>query len=726
MGSVRLLLVESPSELRYDVVEREAKVRRSVADGELLALSFRVKNEADLEFTGPGPLSATEEAVFRASEAAALQLQKEPKASFFPFMSSFVADQPGKKKDAASNSAARDAGRDVAERRRAAWEQWLVSAYENVAVAERSDSFLEFVAGETTRAMNGEDATVARAARRRRLVAEAKGAEEHKGREALKAKLRSREGEVASEIGSLEVRAAQLSRNIAGLRARRQALGDFVESRLTWREARAERREASLAQVARLEEELAATLAGAELARDRAALAKDKWDAEAACGAARREAAERTCGAAAATQRAAQEELAAIEERATRSRGRLGQRAAEAEAASQEADRAAEARQRLEQVELPKCESERSAAAARRKDAEDALAAHRREAATRAGRLGLELARRQDERLAVEQLVRHLDIKDDADLAHRLGQEEELPPPPQIEDADKASSDDAETKKEPSDRGFEQGAVHVFPGHPSTDDQTSSRRLRLIDAYASAVAAVERSLDTARRQDSGTTSTLQADLEAARAAELALGRVLTGALERGVALRESSRRADRAAASAQAAKDAARRELEEIARLETIAIANLSNAETALDEASRTVRSAATHTSTAEKNLRHAHDADAHVATRQLSAANTEADALAVARGRLLDDVPVAPKGPPDALDLATHELFAVETLISAHEADKARVRRDIASVNSDWETESVAMRAKLHGAECQLRIFRDDASAALRMQRDLQDTVST
>ncbi|MEL7451336.1 MAG: hypothetical protein AAFN78_19135, partial [Pseudomonadota bacterium] len=62
------------------------------------------------------------------------------------------------------------------------------------------------------------------------------------------------------------------------------------------------------------------------------------------------------------------------------------------------------------------------------------------------------------------------------------------------------------------------------------------------------------------------------------------------------------------------------------------------------------------------------------------------------------------PRSVPDVLELARDELERVDIKIAAHEVDKAKIRNDIAGVNADWEKESVALRAKLHGADCQLR----------------------
>lgn len=755
-STVRLALNESATLLEpcYDIFEQSAVVRLAVTEAELVSLCEAVKSETGFSFPSPVALSSADKAALRASDAQTQQTSKP----FFPFMSSFMATAPaaesgGKGSSGSSSSAGAASGgrtlssanRDALEARRAGWEGWLGAAYANERVVETSEALVDFACAHETRELSKEDSQVARSARRRRLVAEAKAVAEAKGREALKTTLRSRENEVAREIGKLEVKAAQLSRSVAALRIRRQALAEFVESRLAWREQRFERREASLAQRARLREELATAEKAAAAARQRAAAGRDRRDAEAAAGAAAREAVELECDAAAAALRAAQDEATALEERAARCRGRLGQRAAEAEAAEAEAARAAEARRWVEQVELPRCEADRAAAAKRRRQAEHALSTHKRAAATRAGRLGVELARRHDERDAVESLAKLLDLSQ-ADADKRLGiLGATSVAEPGLEAEPAAEAEPA--VKQPTG-GFEQGAVHVASSSEPSSASASTRR-RLVEAYSSAVRDVEGLLDESRRADADTTADLEAELEAARSAETALARVAASALDRRDVLRDSARRAARAAASALAAKDAAKRDLEDCLRRERNAKHELENAQSALDAKLKANKQLAVETSNREKQLRHALDADAHVAVRLTAAASSEADALALARGRLLDaddgddnptsirdDVhqdlgddftsPALAHGPPDVLDLAKNELDSVDLCIAEHEQDKSAVRNEIATVNANWESESVALRAKLHGADCQLRIFRDEAQAAMRMQRDVQDNIST
>ncbi|KAH8098172.1 hypothetical protein JL720_1100 [Aureococcus anophagefferens] len=80
------------------------------------------------------------------------------------------------------------------------------------------------------------------------------------------------------------------------------------------------------------------------------------------------------------------------------------------------------------------------------------------------------------------------------------------------------------------------------------------------------------------------------------------------------------------------------------------------------------------------------------------------------------------------ALDADEHVLARHESAkfsIDGHEAKKAALRKDIADVHADWETESVSLRAKLHGAECQLKLLSDDARAAEMVQRDILETGS-
>jgi len=790
-------------------------------------------------------------------------------------------------------SAARRVVANALEKRRAAWELWLSSTYERVDVVEKSDAFADFARTRTlllAASGSSEDATVARAARQRRLVAEAKIATELKAKEELKSTLRRRESEVASDIGEKELRAAQLSRTVANLRARRQNLRDFVEGRLSWRESRNERAEASVAQRRRLREEAFAATEAAKVAKERSDESKDRRDAEAAAGLAQRDVAERTVDAAAAEVRARRDALTAIEERAARGRGRLGQRAAEAEAALHESIKAIDARTELEAVELPRCEKDRERALQSRRSAEDHLARHKRDSAARAARLGIELARRHDENDAAKELVKFLELKDPADVDARLGgkQQQQMPhgaeaatrrresqqshfgqtslekkivttiDPPTAQsvrdsnaldaaavvvvtshDDDDQDDESAEGKRKknlqqqraaieatavspktpppststrriiqrrpqaemsptqpnhqhhfeaavmaqqymttPTSHGVESSFASSSSSSPAAGgggDHGGMPRSRLTDAYALAVRRVERQLEDARKVDFALTSSLEADLDRARSAETALSRVLAACVDRRDVLRESARRASRASASAIAAKVEATNDLRQVSELEAVAQKNVAKAERALSLAVDAAKAVARETSAREKRLRHAHDADLHVATRHQAQATSEADALAVAEGRLLDQDAAAaaaaddadsadssfaergeddgadtttPQGRkpyraisspeslmtapfaspllPDVLDLAQDELKTVDTLIADTEADKTTVRAAIADVNAKWETESVATRARLHGTECQLRIFKDDAQAALRMQRDIADTVST
>lgn len=782
-STVRVMLHESATILEpcYDLYEQNVAVRRLVSEAELVALCEAVKGETGFSFPSPVAMSSADKAALKAIDAQAQQANK----SFFPFMSSFMnnEERKGGGRHGGQNGAHNgngnsqqyqreqqnaeaggprsgslmlsSASREALEARRAGWEGWLGAAYANERVAENSEALVDFVCAHEMSGLSKEDGQVARSARRRRLVAEAKAVAETKGREELKARLRTRENEVARDIGELEVKAAQLSRSVASLRIRRQQLNEFIESRMAWRDSRHERREGSLAQRGRLREELATAEKAAAAALERAAAGRDRRDAEAATGAATREAGERECDLAAASLRAAQDDANAFEERAARCRGRLGQRSAEAEAAVAEASRAAEARRWAEEVELPRCEADKAAAGERRRQAEIALATHKRMAVTRTGRLGVELGRRHDELDAVDALAKLLDISP-SELDKKLGVVSDLsandssssassstPHPEGDAFADDGTVDSNATDASSSNHNSDFnkiasafGGLHHSGSAESSSSEMSTRR-RLMEAYTAAVHEVEVALESSRRADSEKTNILEDDLEAARSAETALARVAASAVDRRDALRESSRRAARAAASALAAKQAARRDLEDTLLREQQARADLNEAHLALDAKVRANKVLAVETTAREKTLRHALDADTHVASRLVAAASAEADALAQARGRLLDadddeDTDGAstsiqvPHSVPDVLDLARDELARVDVKVAAHEVDKAKIRNDIAGVNADWEKESVALRAKLHGADCQLRIFRDEAQAAMRMQRDALDTMST
>jgi len=692
------------------------------------------------------------------------------------------------------------------EKRRSAWETWLRRCYERVEVIETSEAFAAFAhTNELLPSVSGssEDATVARAARRRRLVAEAKMANEARSREALKATLRRREAEVAKDIGDLELRGAQLSRRVASLRARRQALREVVEGRISWRESRDEKTEASIAQRRRLREEASAAAKAAAASKQRADEARQRRQAETAAALAKREAAECQVDISSAAVRARRDALVTLEERAARARGRLGQRTAEAHAAQHEAARALEARTDLEAVELPRCEAELEAAINNRKEAELTLAKHKRDASARTARLGLELARRHDEHDAIKDLVKLLDLSDDKEVDRRLDPgykqfsneehkedqaverrptssthqaQQHLPQHEEFEEVDVVPHEQSPATQEEIAIDPEliqkSGAKPNIEISPTTLDraiysslspdtltseetrQLEDRRSRLIEAYLVAVRRLEAQLDDTRRVDQAVAQGLERDLEQARSAETALTRVLNACIERRDALRDSSRRAARASASAIVAKQEAANDLERILADENKAKIALEQAENEFSRVSDAAKAIAQHTSAREKSLRHAHDADIHVAARHAAQAASECDALALAEGRVLhlskgtdvssasdndqtlyraisapealNTAPFAPPHLPDVLDIANTELASVENLIEQTDLEKNKVRAHIANINTKWETESVAARAKLHGAECQLRIFKDDALAAQRMQRDITDTVST
>ena len=125
-----------------------------------------------------------------------------------------------------------------------------------------------------------------------------------------------------------------------------------------------------------------------------------------------------------------------------------------------------------------------------------------------------------------------------------------------------------------------------------------------------------------------------------------------------------------------------------------------------------------------EKQLRHALDADQHVANRLRGCEHAEQDALARAE-------PVAPQDAiqehhSSVLELALDQLDAVEVALLDRERLKTEVRNEICESLAEWASESTALRAKIHGAECQLRIFKDDATAAAQIFVDITETAST
>ncbi|KAK7242596.1 hypothetical protein SO694_00016061 [Aureococcus anophagefferens] len=245
----------------------------------------------------------------------------------FPYMSTMFSmeDKAAKAKADADRARARA---DAVEARRRAWEAWLVGAYENLA-AVQSEAFADFFedgdgAGEGLygrgEAQGSGDAAIARAARTRRLVAEANAAAVTKEREALKATLREREAAIAALLGESELESAKESRAVAALRARRSALESFVEEQTLESDRRAEVREAAAAHRERLRDEVRRAGETADRARDDVAAGRDRHAAEKAAFEAKSDLLERAVDAAAASHRAAAERMGAAEERAPRAR----------------------------------------------------------------------------------------------------------------------------------------------------------------------------------------------------------------------------------------------------------------------------------------------------------------------------------------------------------------------------------------------------------------------
>ena len=702
-ASVRLAVAAPLKNLpvAFDVLERNTVVRHGVSEAHLYDLAHMLKQQVDYAAAPPDAAGAVEPLVEKANTEKAT----------FPYMSTMFSmeDKAAKAKADADKARARA---DAVEARRRAWEAWLVGAYENLA-AVQSEAFADFFedgdgAGEGLygrgEAQGSGDAAIARAARTRRLVAEANAAAVTKEREALKATLREREAAIAALLGESELESAKESRAVAALRARRSALESFVEEQTLESDRRAEVREAAAAHRERLRDEVRRAGETADRARDDVAAGRDRHAAEKAAFEAKSDLLERAVDAAAASHRAAAERMGAAEERASRARARLSSRQADAAAAAHEATRALEAWTNLERGELPRGGRDKDQAAKTREDADRLAAEHRRASKARATLLAVEASRRRDEAAAVHALAKLLVFDDDADDAARPpaapardetgGPEDVSEPPPQ-------QLPDATTGRMPSRTGS-------APGH------------RLVSTYASAAAAIDDELARSRKEDARLERLLANELENAVSGESALARVHVGSLKRRDELKAAASAARRDLASCEAARGATAGDLEEASDAQSRARDVLGAAEADLKAAQGALKDHAA--STHGTKLRHALDADEHVLARHESAKFSVADALAAAG----DDIKIdGLKCLPHVLDLAKNEIILVDDQIDGHEAKKAALRKDIADVHGDWETESVSLRAKLHGAECQLKLLSDDARAAEMVQRDILETGS-
>ncbi|KAH8067652.1 hypothetical protein JL721_7500 [Aureococcus anophagefferens] len=579
----------------------------------------------------------------------------------FPYMSTMFSmeDKAAKAKADADRARARA---DAVEARRRAWEAWLVGAYENLA-AVQSEAFADFFedgdgAGEGLygrgEAQGSGDAAIARAARTRRLVAEANAAAVTKEREALKATLREREAAIAALLGESELESAKESRAVAALRERRSAHESFVEEQTLESDRRAEK---------------AAFEAKSDLL-------------------------ERAVDAAAASHRAAAERMGAAEE-ASLARGSAAAR--RAAAAAHEATRALEAWTNLERGELPRGGRDKDQAAKTR--GADRLAAEHRRASRRARRCSPSRRRGAATRPPPSTRSPSSVFDDDADARRRPRQRAETGGPEDVSEPPPQQLPDATTGRMPSRAGS-------APGH------------RLVSTYASAAAAIDDELARSRKEDARLERLLANELENAVSGESALTRVHVGSLKRRDELKAARRPRAATSRRREAAREATAGDLEEASDAQSRARDVLGAAEADLKAAQGALKDHAA--STHGTKLRHALDADEHVLARHESAKFSVADALAAAG----DDIKIdGLKCLPHVLDLAKNEIILVDDQIDGHEAKKAALRKDIADVHADWETESVSLRAKLHGAECQLKLLSDDARAAEMVQRDILET---
>ena len=122
--------------------------------------------------------------------------------------------------------------------------------------------------------------------------------------------------------------------------------------------------------------------------------------------------------------------------------------------------------------------------------------------------------------------------------------------------------------------------------------------------------------------------------------------------------------------------------------------------------------------------LRHALDADLGGLRRHEASLASLKDDLAMS-GEGADVASIAGAPLESALALAAAEMAKIDEAIARHDNAKGEVRGLIANAHAAWEKESVGLRASLHGAECQLKLHQDDATAAAQMQRDILETGS-
>ena len=196
-----------------------------------------------------------------------------------------------------------------------------------------------------------------------------------------------------------------------------------------------------------------------------------------------------------------------------------------------------------------------------------------------------------------------------------------------------------------------------------------------------------------RKDDARLERALANELENALSGESALHRVHGGSSKRRDELKAAASAASRDLACCDAARDAVAAELDEASAAETDARTKLADADDALRAATARLKDHAN--SSAPSKLRHALDADEHVLARHESTKASVADALAAAGDEIKID---GLKCLPHVLDLAKNEVILVDDQIEKHEKTKAELRTAIADVHAAWESESVSLRAKLHG----------------------------
>ncbi|KAJ1458354.1 hypothetical protein M885DRAFT_614700 [Pelagophyceae sp. CCMP2097] len=672
--SLRLNLTNE-DKVTYDIVEKGGVVRTAVSLGEMAALRASLFELCAL----PAP-DARERPT----------LQKKKSASF-PLLNYIllIDDHAAELKSAQEKQKADD------ETERAAWETWLRGAYLDCGVLQ-SPSFSAFF----------DDAEAQSSARTKRLVAEARVSAAKAEREGLRGKLKAREADMAKLLCDDQIADARESLCVASLRAQRAGLESFLGREAADVAARNERASAGEAQAARLGEEV--TRAEDDLARStvRARSAKATLDSAAAAGKRARDAAQTNLLECAAAKRGAAERAAWLDDVGGRVRARLSQRAAGREAARYECDRARDALALLVAEAVPRAAGDVADAALARTKAEEALVTHRRSARSRSSAIQAEHSRRTEEAEAIQNLTKLLE-----------GSQTFIMQPPVV----------LAEAKEVVDDGTEAFSVLDFVDSgdeppPPGPGSAARAHAELVHAYVSSAWKAERLLETTRNDDALAEADLVAQLEAARLGEAALQRVLAGSLRRLKDLDDAAMLARRDVACATAAHGAAAEAGDDVLRLDAAARRASADAEAAHDDAQRAKTAAGADTARAEGALRHALDADESVALRNGAALASFRDALAAfdlsggADGALR-----LPAAETPVVQLGRRQIDLRDAEIVRHESLKAEIRSRIAERCAAWDAESVSLKAQLHGAECQIRIYTDDARAATLMQQDLQ-----